>query len=140
MLILKIAGALVLVLLLAAAVWRLRRTGDGTQGSKRLVAPPPSPYTPSKGFRILKGDEVPDAPHAPAPPRIEIPEAFVFSDTHVPASDHLEPAHLRHDERWALDRSMKRITNQRSRRRRRLTMVAVVVVAIVVAFGAVHGF
>ena len=151
MLLIQITGGLVLVVLVVAFFVRGRLTRDegttrenaaSTPGSRRDVRPtlPTSPYQPSRGFRILDGDE-PRVPVAPVLPRLDVNKEFVFGDTSGLSSEPLT-AHLRHDEKWALERSMRHTPRLRIRRRRRLTFALVIVILAfaLVAVLALHHF
>jgi hypothetical protein len=72
------------------------------------MAPPPSPYTPSKGFRLLDGPL--DAQLRPVPPRprLEPDREYVFSESQLPDYVKSVSPHGRHDELWALSKSAKR--------------------------------
>jgi len=58
---LEIIGIVVAVLLIAGTVLRIRKVRRDEMRElsrpleRRLVSPPPSPYAPSKGFRLLDG-------------------------------------------------------------------------------------
>jgi len=130
----QVAGGLILVVLLGAAILRGRRTRSSA-ASRRDVRPtlPPSPYTPSRGFRIVDGSE-PAEHHEVRRPRIDPVADRVFGESVSGPGDALSPPHLRHDEQWALDRSMRRVAPPRIRRRRRV-MVALVIAVLVAAVG-----
>jgi hypothetical protein len=139
----KIAGGLVLVVLLVAYVVRGRaRTHRPRSRSRSDIRPtlPPSPYQPSRGFRILDGSE-PETPPAVQLPRIDPQHEFVFNDPLASSIEPTSPPHLRHDEQWALDRSMRHVAPPRLRRRRRWAwaiLIAVVlagIAAVIVAAG-----
>jgi hypothetical protein len=130
--IIKVVGLLVLLVLVALAVGRAlndrRRTLDVSLESLR----PPSPYPPSRGFKLLNGDEIIEDVRAPEVPRIDHPGELVFGEVPVPLP--LPSAKQRHDERWALERSVRRMPQLRSRRKRQSKQnVAVAVVAVVIA-------
>ena len=132
MFVVQVAGGVVLVVLvLAFFLWRR------SSGPSKHVRPtlPPSPYQPSRGFKMLDGTESP-APHDVPRPRLDPHKEFVFGE-YSPTAE-VEVPHLRHDERWALDRSMRRVSPPRTRRRRRVISLSVVVVAAVVALLATH--
>lgn len=139
MLLIRIAGGVVLVALLLAFLLRGRfGTRAGSSPKKSRVDPrptlPPSPYQPSRGFRILDGNESVDPP-AVQLPRLDPKSEFVFSDPLAAPVEAITPPHLRHDEQWALDRSMRHTPPLRVRRRRRLTtgLLVLVMVSAVVA-------
>jgi uncharacterized membrane protein len=132
--VIKIALIVVLVLLLMIVALRMRKLRRDEMRSlerrtdPRLVVPPPSPYKPSKGFRLLDENETPSSVHAPVRPRLEPDQNYVFSDFH-PAhvdSNPLSPA--RHDEEWALSRSATR--SSLSLGGMRLVVVVVVIVLV----------
>ncbi|MFZ1062733.1 MAG: hypothetical protein WAN30_04605, partial [Acidimicrobiales bacterium] len=100
----------------------------------RLVVPPPSPYQPSRGFRLLDDNETPEAPRAPIRPRLEADRTYVFSDLHPARTDvnPLQPA--RHDEEWALSRSASRSSFSLGGLRLVIVIVVVVLVLGVVGY------
>ncbi|MBW4029089.1 MAG: hypothetical protein HIU57_00230 [Acidobacteria bacterium] len=130
MLLVKIAGGLVLVVLIAAFFLR-GRGGVARPKSPASVrpTPPPSPYKPSRGFRILDGSET-DAPHQVQRPRLDPNKEFVFNDPLASPSETASLPHLRHDERWALERSSRRAPHPHVRRRR---WAWVLLVAVLIA-------
>ncbi len=144
MVVIQIAGGLVLLVLIVAFFLRGRLSGRRGASSKKTTSRsdfrptlPPSPYQPSRGFRLIDGKE--PAPPAPVQlPRLDPNKEFVFGDAPVVASDSLSPPHLRHDERWALERSMRHVAYPHLRRRRRwawaLVLAALVVAAAAFAF------
>ncbi len=126
---LEIVAGVVVVVVLAGALLRLRkvRRDERREMSRpldpRLVEPPPSPYAPSKGFRVLDGS---DASLERAPlerPRIDPARQYVFSDP-----GDLPVIRARHTEDWFLSRSSHRSTSSLVAR----TLVILVAVAIVV--------
>ena len=131
MLLVRVAGALIVVVLVLAYVWR-GRMGARRASPKVDTRPtlPPSPYQPSRGFKILDGNE-PEEPHEIQLPRLDPHKEFVFGDHIAPVSESISVPHLRHDEQWALDRSMRHAPHPRVRRRRRLAWTLVVIVLAV---------
>ncbi len=125
MLLIQIAGGVVLVFLIVAffvrgRVTRHERPTPKKSRSRTEFRPtlPPSPYQPSRGFRILDGTEpVPSPPVQP--PRLDPRKEFVFNDTQLASGESISPPQLRHDEKWALDRSMRHAPQLHVRRRRR---------------------
>ena len=110
---LKVAGAVIVVLLLVVATLRVRklRRDEMRELSKpverRLMTPPPSPYAPSKGFRLLDGPIEPARRAEPARPRLETDREYVFSETQMPSYGEVRPSPMRHNENWALSRSAR---------------------------------
>ena len=135
MLVVKIAGGLVLVALIVAFLLR-GRSSTPRKRTRSDVRPtlPPSPYKPSRGFRLLDGSEV-DEPHQVQRPRLDLNKEFIFSDPTALSAEPAAPPHLRHDERWALDRSMRHAPRPGARSRRRraawLILLAVLIAALV---------
>ncbi len=139
MLLIQVAGAIVLVALVLAFLLR-GRVGARRSAPRAEKRPtfPPSPYQPSIGFRILDGSES-EKPRPVELPRLDPVKEFVFNDPLAQTSEPVHPPQLRHDERWALDRSMRRAPHPRVRRRRRLAWtvtVALLVIALVAIVGA----
>jgi preprotein translocase subunit SecG len=134
----KIVLALLIVLALVVAVLRIRKLrrdehhDSPTKIDRSLLTPPPSPYSPSKGFRLLDGSYS-DAPHAAPPrPRLEPDHEYVFSDTQLPPYDVRNLSHLRHDEHWALSRAARRARFSLAGMRT-LIVIAVVIIALGIA-------
>jgi hypothetical protein len=99
---------------------------------RRLMSPPPSPYAPSKGFRLLDGPL--DATRRPEPvrPRLETDHEYVFSETHPPGDGEVVPQHLRHNEQWALSKSAR---HPMSFTGMRVGFIALIIVVIVGGIG-----
>lgn len=118
---LELAGAALLLALIAVALW-LRRQSV----TPPLVRPqlPPSPYAPSRGFKLLDASGEMDGPLAPEPPKLAHEGELVFGDasTYSDAFAPLTPQ-LRREEQWAIQRSMRRAPRLKSRRRHRSRMV-----------------
>lgn len=129
---LKVAALLVLVLvgtMVALRVRKLRRDQSrelARSQERRLMSPPPSPYTPSKGFRLLDGHEGQTVRPAPSPPRLDPQRHYVFSDGAPAPVDDLVSSISRHDQEWLLHRSSNRSSMG--------AFGAVVAVLVVVAF------
>jgi hypothetical protein len=142
-LLIQIAGGLVLVVLILAFLLRARFSARAGATPKRPKSKsrsdlrptlPPSPYQPSRGFRILEGNE-PVVPHPVQLPRLDPNREFVFNDPLAAPIEPITPPHLRHDEQWAIDRSMRHAPTPRVRRRRRLAWAVVIllVAALLIA-------
>lgn len=104
---------------------------------RRLMSPPPSPYAPSKGFRLLDENGAPVTRPAPVRPRLEPDREYVFSDSQTPLPEDSPGPSIRHDELWALSRSAHRpkvhVTT------RRVGGLALVVVVVLAAGGYLIG-
>lgn len=134
---LKILLAVLVILVLVAAALRVRKLRRDemreldSPRERRLMAPPPSPYTPSKGFRLLDGPV--DAPLRPVPPRprLEPDREYVFSESQLPDYVRSVSPNGRHDELWALSKSAKRS---------RVSAAALRVLVVVVVLAVLAGF
>ncbi|HEY5010830.1 MAG TPA: hypothetical protein VIH73_06695, partial [Acidimicrobiales bacterium] len=110
----KIVIVIVVVLVVAVAALRIRKLRRdeirelSRPVERRLMSPPPSPYAPSKGFRLLDGPL--DATRRPEPlrPRLESDREYVFSESQMPGESEVVPSHFRHNEKWALSKSARR--------------------------------
>ena len=141
MLLIQIAGGGVLVFLVLAFFIRGRATGHVGASPKKGKSRadfrptlPPSPYQPSRGFRILDANEPVESPPVQLP-RLDPKKEFVLNDTQMTSGESISPPQLRHDEKWALDRSMRHVPQLHVRRRRRLAwvIVSLVLAAVLVA-------
>jgi hypothetical protein len=113
-LILIVTIVVVVALVLVTVALRLRKLRRdeirkiANRVDRRLVEPPPSPYTPSRGFRLLDGPvNLPDRPQPPRP-RLEPDHQYVFSESQIASYQESVSPLGRHDERWALSKSMNR--------------------------------
>ncbi|MGA7834532.1 MAG: hypothetical protein WCA31_04940 [Acidimicrobiales bacterium] len=135
----EVVGGLVVALVLVGAGLRVRkvrrdaRRDRGIPVDRRLVAPPPSPYAPSKGFRLLDESGEPIARPPVQRPRLDPERPYIFSDSATHGEDAL-PSHLRHSDDWFLSRSAHRSTSSVVLR----VVGAFVVVAVVVATVATY--
>ena len=137
-LLLKVAIVVVVVLVVAVAALRIRKLRRdeirelSRPVERRLMSPPPSPYAPSKGFRLLDGPL--DSSRRPEPlrPRLETDREYVFSESQMPGDADVVPTQLRHSEEWALSKSARRPASYTGLR---VAVVAVVILAVVVALG-----
>ncbi len=135
MLALKIVVAVVVVLLLLGTVLRIRKLRRDEMRElsrpveRRLMAPPPSPYAPSKGFRLLDETGEPLARPPVERPRLDPNRHYVFSELSG-TGDETVSSHLRHNDDWFLSRSSQRSTL--SIVLRRLAILAVIALVGVV--------
>ncbi len=115
MLALKIIVAVVVVLLVLGTVLRIRKLRRDEMRElsrpveRRLMAPPPSPYAPSKGFRLLDDSGEPLARPPLERPRLDPHRRYVFNELSG-TSEETVPSHLRHNDDWFLSRSSQRST------------------------------
>jgi hypothetical protein len=143
---LKIAIGVIALLALIAIALRLRklRRDDmraiANRVERRLVEPPPSPYAPSKGFRLLDGPlNAPDRP-LPAKPRLEPDREYVFSESQLAPTYQESVSPLgRHDDRWALSKSAHRSRFSSVGSRVGLAILVLAVVAIVSVYYVQRG-
>jgi hypothetical protein len=139
---LEIVGIVVAVLLIAGTALRIRkvRRDEMRELSKplerRLVSPPPSPYAPSKGFRLLDGSGEPVARPPVERPRLDPGRPYVFSDSQNPEES--SSLHTRHNDDWFLSRSSHRSTGSLVARSVAIFLAIAVVVAIVVTYAIDH--
>ena len=137
---LEVVLAILVMLVLVGAALRVRKLRrDQMRESfshvdQRLMAPPPSPYTPSKGFRLMDGPvHTPVRPEPPRP-RLEPDREYVFSESQLP--DYVKSVSPlgRHDELWALSKSSRRT------RLSVLGLRVVVILLIVIALVGIVGY
>ncbi|MGA2293941.1 MAG: hypothetical protein ABSG24_01815 [Acidimicrobiales bacterium] len=142
---LYVVVAVVVALGLIAVALRLRKLRRdeirriANRVDRRLVEPPPSPYTPSRGFRLLDGPlNSPDRPEPPRP-RLEPNHEYVFSESQIASYQESVSPLGRHDERWALSKSMNRSRFSSVGVRFSLIVLVVVVVGIVALYYVERG-
>lgn len=122
----------------AATVLRIRklRRDEAHEVSqlvdRRLMSPPPSPYEPSKGFRLLNGPLEPARRPEPPRPRLTSDRDYVFSETQMTVVDDVAPIQLRHSQKWALSRSTRQPTS--------LLVVRVAAIVLVIVLIVVVGY
>jgi hypothetical protein len=134
----KIVIVLVVVVVVAIAALRIRKLRRdeirelSQPVERRLMSPPPSPYAPSKGFRLLDGPL--DSTRRPEPlrPRLESDRDYVFSESQMPGDGEVVPTQLRHNEKWALSKSARRSTSYSGLR---VAIIALIVIVIAGAIG-----
>jgi hypothetical protein len=139
---LEIIGIVVAVLLIAGTVLRIRKVRRDEMRElsrpleRRLVSPPPSPYAPSKGFRLLDGSGDPVTRPPLQRPRLDPGRQYVFSDSQNPE----EPSalHARHNDDWFLSRSSHRSTGSFVARSVAVFFVIVIVVGVIVTYAVEH--
>ena len=143
MLILKIVAILVVLLLIGGTALRVRKLRrDDTRDfsrpiERRLVTPPPSPYAPSKGFRLLDGEGEPMQRPAVERPRLDPDRQYVFSDS-APNADDVVATHLRHNDDWFLSRSSHRSTLSIVLRRLAIVLLIALVIAVIATYYVNH--
>jgi hypothetical protein len=135
---LEIIIGLVILLVVAVAALRIRKLRRdelremARPVERRLVSPPPSPYAPSKGFRLLDGPISESRRPEPSRPRLESDREYVFSESQMPSDGEVVPTPLRHSEKWALSKSARRTTSFTGLR---VAVIATIVVVLVGGFG-----
>ncbi len=135
----EIVAGIVVILLIAGTVLRVRKVRRDEKRElsrpldRRLVVPPPSPYAPSKGFRVLDGSgETLDRPTLERP-RIDPSRQYVFSDPDEPPV-----IRARHNEDWFLSRSAHRSPASLAGRAAAIVVVIALVIAVVVTYYIHH--
>jgi len=137
-LVLKIAVVIVVVLVVAVAALRIRKLRRdeirelSRPVERRLMSPPPSPYAPSKGFRLLDGPLDSSRRPEPTRPRLETDREYVFSESQMAGDLDVVPTQLRHSEKWALTKSARRPASFTGLR---VAIIAIVVILVVGALG-----
>jgi hypothetical protein len=135
---LKIVIVVVVLLVVVIAGLRIRKLRRdeirelSRPVERRLMSPPPSPYAPSKGFRLLDGPLDPTRRPEPLRPRLETDREYVFSESQMPGDTDVVPTQLRHSQEWALSKSARRPASVLGLR---VVVIAVVIIAIVGALG-----
>jgi hypothetical protein len=135
---LKVAILVVVILVGGIAALRIRKLRRdeirelSRPVERRLMSPPPSPYAPSKGFRLLDGPLEPARRPEPRRPRLETDHEYVFSESQLAGDSEVVPSHLRHNEKWALSKSARRPASAAGLR---VAIIAVVLIVIVGAIG-----
>jgi hypothetical protein len=139
---LEIIGIVVAVLLIAGTVLRIRKVRRDEMRElsrpleRRLVSPPPSPYAPSKGFRLLDGSGEPVARPPVERPRLDPGRPYVFSESANPEESGAQ--HARHKDDWFLSRSSHRSTGSLVARSAGVVLAIAVVVAVIVTYAVEH--
>ena len=144
LLVLKVLAAVVLVVLVTVVTLRVRKLRRDQAREiartveRRLVTPPPSPYTPSKGFRLLDGHESGTVRPSPLRPRLDPERHYVFSETSSNPPEDVVPSISRHDQEWLLNRSSSRSSLVGVGPIALIVLVIVFVVAAVVLYARHH--
>ena len=101
------------------------------RSTARLMSPPPSPYAPSKGFRLLDGpvDSETRRPEPPRP-RLEIGPRVRLQRIPDASESEVVPTHLRHNEKWALSKSARRSASFTGLRVAVIALIVVVIVGV----------
>jgi hypothetical protein len=130
---------LVVVALSLAASLRIRkfrhdRAGDlSSSDDRHLLEPPPSPYEPSKGFRLVDDTGEPLTRPPVSKPRLDPDRQYVFTDTSS-ASEDIVSSPLRHNDRWFLAQYSRRSPASKLMRRSVIVVLILLVVLILVAY------
>ena len=141
---LKIVILVVVILVVGVAALRIRKLRRdeirelSRPVERRLMSPPPSPYAPSKGFRLLDGPVDPTRRPEPLRPRLEADREYVFSETQMPGDGEVVPSHLRHNEKWALSKSARRSASFTGLRVGIVAFVVVVAVCVIALYLQQH--
>jgi hypothetical protein len=134
----KIVIIVIVVLVVAVASLRIRKLRRdeirdlSRPVDRRLMTPPPSPYAPSKGFRLLDGPLDETRRPEPLRPRLESDREYVFSESQMPGDAEVVPTHFRHNEQWALSKSARRSASYAGLR---VALIALIVLVIVGSLG-----
>lgn len=140
---LKIAALVIVLLVVIVAALRFRklRRDESREFSKpldrRLVAPPPSPYAPSKGFRLLDAEGEPLVRPPVERPHLDPERRYVFNDS--PSNDEeFVSSRVRHNDDWFLSRSSHRSTSSIVSRRLGVALLVIIVAALVAYYVSHH--
>lgn len=136
---LEALGGVVILLVLLGVGLRLRKIRRDSRrervvvDDRRLVAPPPSPYEPSRGFRLIDESGEPIVRPPVQRPRLDPERHYVFSDSATHHEDTL-PMHLRHNNDWFLSRSGHRSTSSIVLRAVGVFLLIVIVIATITTY------
>jgi hypothetical protein len=140
---LKVVGAVVVLLVLAGTVLRYRKLRRDEMRElsrpveRRLVAPPPSPYAPSRGFRLLDESGEPLTRPPIERPRLDPERRYVFNEMSATNDDAIS-SHLRHNDEWFLSRSTQRSTLSIFLRRLTIFILVALIAATVATYYVDH--
>jgi hypothetical protein len=142
----EVLVALAVAIVLLAVALRLRKLRRdemrkiAARVERHLLVPPPSPYTPSKGFRLLDGPVDGATHHDPPRPRLEPDHDYVFSESQLaPTYTEIISPLGRHDERWALAKSVRPSRLSSLGARVSIVVLVLLLVAIVTIYYVQHG-
>lgn len=143
---LKVVIGVAVVLVIVTVALRLRKLRRdemrkiASRVERRLMVPPPSPYTPSKGFRLLDGPINPDGTRPEPPrPRLETDREYVFSESQLPSYQESVSPLGRHDTKWALSKSARPGRFASLGSRLGLILIVILLAAIVGLYYVEHG-
>jgi hypothetical protein len=140
---LKVIAVVVVLLLLAGTVLRVRKLRRDEMRElsrpveRRLMAPPPSPYAPSKGFRLLDESGQPLARPPIERPRLDPNRHYVFNES-TGGGEEIAASHLRHNDDWFLSRSSQRSTASIVLRRLAVLVLVALIIVIVATYYVDH--
>jgi hypothetical protein len=140
---LEIVGGLIVALLLVGTFLRIRKLRRDEMRElsrpveRRLFSPPPSPYAPSKGFRLLDESGQPLTRPPIERPRLDPNRRYVFNELSGANEDTIA-SHTRHNDDWFLSRSSQRSTISRVLRGLAVFVVIALVVATVATYYVDH--
>lgn len=139
----KIVAVLLVVMLGAGISLRVRKLRRDEMRElsrpveRRLFSPPPSPYAPSKGFRLIGESGEPLQRPPVERPRLDPERHYVFSET-TSSADDVVASHLRHNDDWFLSRSSHRSTLSIMLRRVAAMVLIALIIAVVVTYYVNH--
>ena len=143
-LVVKIVVVLLVVLIVVGIALRVRKLRRDEMRElsrpveRRLFSPPPSPYAPSKGFRLI--DETGEPVQRPPVerPRLDPERHYVFSET-TSSADDVVASHHRHNDDWFLSRSSHRSTLSIMLRRVVVVVLIALIITVLVTYYFNHG-
>lgn len=142
-LVVKIVVAILVVLVLAGIALRVRKLRRDEMRElsrpveRRLFSPPPSPYPPSKGFRLIDESGEPFQRPAVERPRLDPDRHYVFSET-TSSADDVVSSSLRHKNDWFLSRSAHRSTLSIMLRRAVVVLLIALIIAVLATYYVNH--
>jgi hypothetical protein len=140
---LEIVAGVVVGLLLVGTFLRIRKLRRDEMRElsrpveRRLFSPPPSPYAPSKGFRLLDESGQPITRPPIERPRLDPNRRYVFNELSGASEDTIS-SHTRHNDDWFLSRSSQRSTVSRVLRGLAVFVVIALVATTVATYYVDH--